>query len=184
MAFNDPDMEADHLDEPIWPTTGPDFREGTETNVSPDLTHLRMLQAALPSACMLTNNGKVPGSFLNNAWGTAKNDAIPSWHLFNARSYKQMQAHNSSYHCPAATSSGESIRQGLTQTVYLQCGPPEENALRGKARRFYTDAAAWFTANPREKAQQRRFEGGLGAASVGSPSGSGTARGAPSCSSA
>ena len=54
MAFNDPDMEADHLDEPIWPTTGPDFREGTETNVSPDLTHLRMLQAALPSACMLT----------------------------------------------------------------------------------------------------------------------------------
>ena len=165
VAFNDPDMEADHLDAPIWPTTGPDFREGTETNVSPDLTHLRMLQAALPSACMLTNNGKVPGSFLNNAWGTAKNDAIPSWHLFNARSYKQMQAHNS-----------------LTQTVYLQCGPPEENALRGKARRFYTDAAAWFTANPREKAQQRQFEGGLGAASVGSPSG--TARGAPSCSSA
>ena len=158
-------MEADHLDEPIWPTTGPDFRAGTETNVSPDLTHLRMLQAALPSACMLTNNGKVPGSFLNSAWGTAKNDAIPSWHLFNARSYKQMKAHNS-----------------LTQTVYLQCGPPEENALRGKARRFYTDAAAWFTANPREKAQQRQFEGGLGAASVGSPSG--TARGAPSCSSA
>ena len=107
MAFKDPGTEEDLLDLPIYPRIGPDFHPGMETDVSPDLSRLRMLQAALPSRCMLTNNGKVPGSHLTGSWGTAKEDASPAWHLFNASSYKQMQSSNSSYHRPATTMATE-----------------------------------------------------------------------------
>lgn len=180
MAYKNAEVEASYLEEAISPLVAPEFRPGSEANVvvTEYSRRVRRLQASLPTGCMLTNNGTLPGHGLCGDWGTPKDDDTPGWHIFNVNSYKQMIGENGAARSP----SGEPIHKGLVQTVYLQCGPPEENALDGKTLRFYPSAADWFVANPRAQANQRRFEGGLGSAAVGSPSGAGPH--APSCSSA
>lgn len=54
------------------------------------------------------------------------------------------------------------------QTVFLQCGDVEQNQELGKDKRFYTSAEAWRKANPPPEVEKRRFQDGLGAASIGS----------------
>lgn len=128
--------------------------------IEPRLTSLRRLQAALPTRCILTNNGLLPGSgFLCSNWGTEKDDDVPAWHLFAASSYKQMGLSGK-----ATGHDGSTIEKGLARTVYLQCGNPEDNAQSGmEPLRFYTSLDAWTDANPKvSKAEPRRFEQGLG----------------------
>ena len=134
--------------------------------IDASLTSLRRLQSALPTRCILTNSGLLPGSSLfSSNWGTAKDDDVPAWHLFAANSYKQMGGLRSTGkgHTIAYGEDGRTVEKGLARTVYLQCGRPEDNAQSGmEPLRFYTSLDAWEAANPETKAEPRRFEEGLG----------------------
>lgn len=171
-----------HLAQPPEEVHYNDFAVGSETDLKipkppayggdrrlPSM--LRMLQAALPPDCRLTNNGC--GSGLSSMWSLPARDDDPAWHVWNASSHKNMGKDKDS----------------LVRKVYLQCGieqpaaetptPPSSTDSTGPAqqpgpsepivpmadvgassmsrpgasapmKRFYASAEEWRAANPVE----------------------------------
>jgi len=154
--FRDAEMEAEMLSEPV-DTTKYQFSPGTEDQ---PMRHFKLsrLQAVLPSRCVVTNNGRLPGGhWIVGGWGTDKDDAAAGWHLWNANSYKQM---GKGVLCKepqeAMGDDGSTITDGLVNTFWLQCGDPEKLAESGITQRFYATFEEWRAANPTPKAEELR----------------------------